>query len=150
MAAASNVALSSFLIEELRRRFPRRYFVVGNAPDPLITFRFEHMQVGDLRVLEDGDEAIVEIGDITHGHFAHYDEAAGIEDRRKRVVNDVVEFLAALFEDRVLLWAHAENGSGGFEVLETPPDRMPPDRDVNWYVWSGPLQNKLGTERSGR
>jgi hypothetical protein len=128
------------LIDQLRRRIPSRPFVVGTPPEPLVTFRAAHVQVGSLRVLGDGDELIVEVGELTHGHFACYDEAATPDERHLRVIHEVVGFLVALFEERVLLWAHEANGSGGWEILEAPPDQMPPDQDVNWFLWTGPLR----------
>ena len=128
------------LIEQLRAHFPDRRFVIGNGPDPLVTFEPQHPEVGEVRISEEDAEAIVAIGDITHGHFACYDETKDADAKRRFVVEGVVEFLGALFEDRVLLWSHVDGGSGGFEVLEVRPDRIPPDQDVRWFLWSGPLE----------
>ena len=62
------------------------------------------------------------VGCITHGHFACYDAAMDADAKCRFVVEGVVEFLEALFEDRVLLWSHTDGGSGGFEILHDRPD----------------------------
>jgi hypothetical protein len=137
--------IGELLIAALQRHFPERRFVVGSPPDPVATYKAAHRQVGDLTIYDDGAEATVDISEITHGHFGPYDGVADAAENARRVVDEVVWFVTALFDDRVLLWKSVDHGAGGWEVLEQRPATDPPDQDAMCFVWSGPLTRSRGT-----
>ena len=58
---------------------------------------------------------IVCIDDLTHGHFAEYEELPEAE-RERRIVDAVVGFLDALFADRVAVWGQANLGGGWYRL----------------------------------
>jgi hypothetical protein len=117
----------------------------GSPPGAVGVFPAAHPDVGDASVWADGDEAMVAVGSITHGHFGCYDEGLTTTQRRTRVVDDVVEFLDALFRDRVLLWKSPgpQPASGGWRRLghDSPYSLM--DGGDLTFLWSGPTPNPL-------
>ena len=100
-------------IEALARAVETRFPGVGVAlergkaeqpSDLSIVIPAAHPGVGELVIVDDGDEYTAFIGNVTHGHFA----SAG----------QVIEFLEWLFADRVLMW---KVWTGGGWRLETEP-----------------------------
>src|SRR6185295_18181831 len=105
------------LIPILEERFSSRRLSTGFPPDPIAIFPAIHPAVGNVSIWDEGEEATVAIGTITHGHFNPYDASIDDEQRAKLVAEDVVAFLEALFADRVLLWKSADGQSGGWQIL---------------------------------
>jgi hypothetical protein len=118
---------------------PGRYEAEGNL---VATFPAAHPEVGDVRVWDDGDEATVGIGDITHFHVNPYDSALSQTELEGWVAGEVVRFLHLLFEDRVLLWKGTKGGSGGSKELDSPPTSVPVDPEKQWFLWSGPIRER--------
>ena len=56
------------------------------------------------------------VDDLTHGHFAEYDDQMPEAERERRIVDAVVEFLGALFADRVAVWGQANVGGGWYRI----------------------------------
>jgi hypothetical protein len=91
-------------------------------------------------IYDDGDEATLCIGEITHGHFNPYDASLTADELASIVVRDLIGFLDKLFTDRVYLWRAKSGGAGGWRVLkdgETVPS-TPPDHHA--FLWCGPLK----------
>ena len=127
--------IRDLLLPALRTKFPDRPFTVGTPPDPIATFPAAHPDVGDLVITDDGAEATVFVGDLTHGHFGPYDQTSSPAQVADRATDEIVDFLALLFADRVLLWS-VPGHSGGWRLL-THDGREPP-RQANTFLWSGP------------
>ncbi len=132
------------LIPALEERFPGRGMcVAGGRPalahDRSIDFPAVHPEVGDVVVWDDGDEATVCIGAITHGHFNEYGEGPTTAEREASIVRQVVGFLDALFSNRVLLRPALGGSAGGWRLVDAPPEKARPSWIRRWYLWSGPL-----------
>jgi len=114
--------------------------VFGEPPAPEATIVFPYPEIGPVEICDDGDEVTVFIGRVTHGHFGCYDESLTEEEKQKKIVADVIEFLAALFADRVVLLRIFRGWSGGWRVLR-PHEQ--PRRSWFWeqFLWSRPLRN---------
>ena len=131
------------LVAAFEPRFPDRGMRLERsaiAPDrtfPDIVFPARHPHVGDLVISDDGDEATVYIGAITHSHFGSYDESLSAERAAERIAADVADFIELLFADRVLLWKAF--GAGGWHRVEKPATVSPRSWFRKWFVWSRPL-----------
>ena len=121
---------------------------VGQPPDATVTFPAAHTEVGDVSVWDDGDEATVMVGEITHGHFNPYHSTLTEAEVARRVTDMVVDFLESLFADRVVLWCSENRRSGGWRVLHETPREAPTGLSGCVYVWSGPLPSKRPEEIS--
>ena len=89
-------------------------------------------------VADDGDEATLFIGELTHLHF---DCDAGEAAPETRVTNEVLEFLEELFADRMLIWKSRTTGADGSMPIEDARFFAGIKRDDLTYVWSGPVNN---------
>jgi hypothetical protein len=108
-----------------------------------VVFPAAHPEVGDVSIWDDGDEATVAVGEITHGHFNPYDASLTPEETANRVAENVVAFLGDLFADGVLLWKTPGSGAGGWRVLGLDHNFSLMDADALTYFWSGPAKNPL-------
>jgi hypothetical protein len=132
--------IRDYLVPALKDRFPERAFVFGEPPAPEATIVFPYPEIGPVEICDDGDEVTVFIGRVTHGHFGCYEESLSEDEKQKKIVADVTEFLAALFEDRVVLLRIFRGWSGGWRLLK-PHEH--PKRSWFWeqFLWSRPLRN---------
>ena len=102
--------LSQLLLPVLRARFPDRGLVAGEPPEPLRTFPGIHPGIRGVSIYDDGDELTVRVDDLTHGHFAEYTEGLSEPEREQCIVDSSVEFLDALFADKVVVWGQQHMG----------------------------------------
>ena len=132
--------LQDVLSAAIKQRFPEIEFTSHSPHGAAIVIWAKHSEVGDISIWDDGDEATVELGGITHGHVADYTPHTS-EDQAFRLISEaVILFLERLFADRVLFWKTA-SGGGGWRVLqdqEFPQVRSDPG--TQYYLWSGPLE----------
>ena len=127
------------LLPELRNRFLG--LEEGEPPGPVATFRAPHPGIGRVTVTDDGDEATVSAG-RTHGHFDGWERGLTIAERESRIVEDVVEFLSALFADEIVVW-EAERQDGWYWIEgDGKPIELPPG--AVGYTWSGPYEPPSG------
>jgi hypothetical protein len=130
------------LIPLLEEKFGSGSFSRGNDSKLIVSFPPVHSEVGELRVLDDGNEVIVEIGEITHGHFCSMNAAATKEGAEQEVVANVVDFLEDLFAGKYILWRTKQRGAGGWKHIDflSQDDKMPNvEIDAIYFTWSGPL-----------
>jgi len=127
--------LSSLLLPILRKRFAGRGLVEGAPPNPCAVFPGVHPGIRGLSIYDDGDELTVCVDDLTHGHFAECDDQLPEAELERRIVDAVVEFLDALFADRVAVWGQANIG-GGWYRIDLGGSGGPPG--IPEFVWSGP------------
>lgn len=129
------------LTSALQQRFPDVGFVFSYASQPFARLSPSCAELGDLEIYDDGDEATVSIREITHTHFNPYQQMPE-DDRDQWIADAVVEFLDALFADRILLYRTPDRRSGGFRRHDSPVDRSRPVAGMEQYrcfVWSGPV-----------
>jgi hypothetical protein len=133
----SIVHIRNALLTELTRRFGDESFLPGETPEDVAVFPAAHPAVGSVIVSDDGDEASVTIGTITHGHFNDFD--LPIEAAAPVIATAVAEFLERLFAGRVLLWKSRSGSSGGWRDLDE--DETPkPRRGAQTFLWQGPVE----------
>ena len=137
----SDKMIRDVLLPALQSKFPNRDFRTDDSQNAIGTFPCAHEEVGDVTIWDDGDEATVGIGDITHGHFNPYDENLTQEEVENRITQEVVAFLTDLFADRVLLWKSPDGGSGGWRILGDDGRYSIMDSNNLTYLWSGPVRN---------
>ncbi|MHC4645044.1 MAG: hypothetical protein ACYTBJ_06065 [Planctomycetota bacterium] len=89
------------LIPELEKKFGTGSFQTGESP--IIVFAAKHPEVGDVQIWDDGDQATLSVGDITYGHFNPYDRNLTQNQADHEATESVIDFLDALFSDKVLL-----------------------------------------------
>ena len=132
------VMIAQTLLAALRAHFPDRELRLGTPPEPVIIIPAQHLAVGDISIWDDRDEVTLEIGDITHGHFAAYD-ASSADELVQAVTDQVIAFLDTLFADQVLLWKARSGGAGGWRVLDAAhPFTYQLPADAACFLWSGP------------
>jgi hypothetical protein len=131
------MSISSTLIPILTERFPGRGLRVGTRPDPIAVFPSALVDIGELSIYDDGDEATISIQNITHNHVNPYDESLTSEQREKWITENVVDFLTMLFNDEVLLWSVNKGFGGGgcqYPFEGVIPDGIRPDASV--FTWA--------------
>jgi hypothetical protein len=127
--------LSSLLLPILRERFPGRGLTEGERPGPCARFPGIHPGICGVSIYDDGEELTVCVHDLTHGHFAEYDNELPDAERRRRIVDAVVEFLDALFSDQIAVWGQANVGGGWYRIGLGGSGGRP---GIQEFVWSGP------------
>jgi hypothetical protein len=93
--------ISEILVPALLQRFPDRGIRTGVPPDPIAIFPAADARVGDVHIWDDGDEATVAIGSLTHTHFNPYDQTLSPQRVAERVTEDVIQFLKDLSSGQV-------------------------------------------------
>jgi hypothetical protein len=135
------MTLGDLLIPRLHEQFPGQRFREGISPSPVALFAAAHPDVGDVSIYDDGREAIVSIGAITHGHFADCDSSLSDEEAAREAADQVLDFLEKLFADRVILWKSPGGHSGGWQVMDRGEDFTLLNSEDTTYLWSGPVKN---------
>lgn len=130
--------LRDHLIAALKHDFAHVPFVYGTAPKPMATVTSPCAEVGDLYIYEHGEEATVGLSEITHGHFDCYGKTLSDEERASGITEQVIDFLRALFADRVLLYRTPNRGMGGWRRLDLSPESRERDTRCEYFLWSGP------------
>ena len=123
------------MLPALRARFPNRAFVLGRAPTEIATFPAAHPGFGDLVIHDDAHEATIVLGTLMHTHIGSHYSTRTPEERDRAVVEDVLEFLNDLFEDRIVVWC-VPGKSGGYYYIGRKSARVP--QTATMFVWSGP------------
>ena len=122
--------LSDRLIKAMRSAFPDRGLIVDQTANGCLKFPAIHEAVGDILVFDDGDEFTIVFGNFTHSHVSCYDENLTDEEKKTRLIGDLVETLSALFNDQIVMWG-SNQGSGGWYRRDS--ESMP--RHGTHFVW---------------
>ena len=128
------------LIATLSRRLPDHSMSVPGADGCIASFRSPHPDVGDLMIVDDGDEFTVFIGNITHCHFELDDELEPPAIAHEQAVRTVVDYVEAILTDQIEFYGGGTYGGS----------RPRSDKPRGWlsrmllgsttYVWSGPIK----------
>ncbi len=125
------------MITALRGRFPSVEFKIEQE-DKSIRIPAKHPEVGDVIIWDEGDEATVGIGDLTHLHLNPYDPSLSDDERNARIADHLIWFVEALFDDRAYFLCYP-GGAGGSTVVEKG-GRFTVPEGATAYTWSGPYQ----------
>ena len=129
------------LIPALRESFPTESFIFSEPPQPIASLPAPYPEIGRLDIYDDGDEATVDLTEITHGHFSCYDTDTTTEQREAMITADVIDFLHALFSDQILLYRTPTRSMGGWTRLDLSPESERIRRDREYFVWTHPFHN---------
>jgi hypothetical protein len=95
-------------------------------------------EFGSLEIVEDDSEFIVVVGNFTHWHVGYYgDELSGVE-KTASIVDDVIDFLHNLFNDKIVVWV-SHTGGGGFMYRDDLQSQKMLCSDRQQWLWSGLL-----------
>jgi hypothetical protein len=125
------------LVSKLRARLPDRQFDVVTSPTPSIVFPASHPEVGPVEVHAENGEFTVHLPKFTHSHFPNYDKDLPQAQVVDKMADDVVEFLARLFADEIVLWGNGQ-GAGGWYPRNKKQCFLSRWLKRKTYVWSGP------------
>lgn len=128
------------LIPALKSEFAGWEIAFDAPPQPIATFPAAQKAVGKVLIYDDGEEATIYIENITHGHFSPYNETLSEGQRDKIVTDDVIDFLKALFSDRVLLHSSADNHIGGWTRLDLKEGPVELSESFRYFLWSHPYE----------
>jgi hypothetical protein len=133
--------LGTSLRDEIGKRLGEHRPQFGEG-DQMATFACPSGALGDVVVEVDGPGAIVYVafpphwspaGRGTHGHFEDPDATPA------EVATYVVDFLAALFDDKYVVW-HSKRVDGWF-LASNPGKWLRPRRVLHAATWSGPWKD---------
>lgn len=130
------------LIPLLEQKFGVSSFTKSTDPNLIASFPPAHLDVGELRILDDGNEIIVEIGKISHGHFGSLNETAIREEAEKKIAEKVADFIEAVFQGKSILWLSKHTGAGGWKHVDHISDNdilSMFEKEAIYFTWSGPL-----------
>lgn len=127
------------LIAMLSRRLPDHPMSVPGTDGCIASFRSPHPAVGDLMIVDDGDEFTVFIGNITHCHFELDDELESPALAHEQAVNTVVDYVEGILTEQIEFFGR---GTYGGSRLRSGKPRGWLSRKLlgsTTYVWSGPI-----------
>ena len=133
--------ITETLVPELKRRFPNARVRLMPKTGIVAVFPAAHADVGELTIYDDGDEATIEIGKITHLHVNPYSNALTRAQRDHAIASEVLAFLGRLFADRVLLCVYANGMGGGCRDIPDGVEAEGLEAGSKYYLWSGPLKS---------
>jgi len=134
--------LKNAVADALVRQFGSKVKVNLNSRD-FAVFEAAHPEVGNVTIEEDGNEMIVSVGNLTHGHFGIYEPDLGVEEQETYIAESVIDFLVDLFDDKFYLFSSAGSGGWARSDFVKESDMLSPN--TRWYKWSGPVTRKLET-----
>lgn len=131
--------LSEHLTRTFRETFPELPFVFAEPPNPVATLEGPCEEMSPLQIFDDGDEATIWLGTITHSHFGNYEEGITEDWRHQYIAEEVVEFVRDLIANRIVGMSSLGGRVGGWRRLE-PGDPLPGSSPLkSQYLWSGAL-----------
>src|SRR5690606_31972051 len=114
-AEALNPMLKEAVINALKAQFGDSV-VINAESSEFAVFGARHSDVGNVVIKEDGNELIVSVGRITHGHFGSYEGTLSEAEHHDVIINTLFAFLHDLFADKVLLFT--ATWGGGWSLIE--------------------------------
>ena len=136
--------MREMVLDAIKRQFPDVVFEVLEGAQPFARLAAPYGGIGDLELHDDGNEVTIDFRHISHTHLNPYRKMPR-EALANWLAESVVEFLKALFEDRILLYTAVDGLQGGQQISEVPFSRSEPVAGMdgfNCYLWSGPVQRK--------
>jgi hypothetical protein len=124
----------------VRVNFPDSTVSYGESPEPIVTIAPMHPDFGTIEVIDDECELTVACGNFTHVHMSNYDEGISPEEREKRIIASLIDFLADVFTDRVEFWG-SHQGGGGCRLRKSQGPVSEFALGSATFTWSGPIKN---------
>ena len=127
--------IRDFLIPAIKERFPSASFSFDESPKPIASLLSPCEALGSVEICDEGFEVVVYLN-VTHGHFGCYDETLTEEGKEKQITHDVIKFLEALFEDRVVIWRFLGGVAGGWSRLRPNQQTPKPSMVRKQFLWT--------------
>jgi hypothetical protein len=134
--------LKDYLAPAIQSKFPDMEVRFGSPPDPVAVFPAKNPEVGDLIVWDYQGEAVVNIGEITHGHFDPFEPHQTQEKEDAEVTDSIIGFIEDVFADKYLFYKYRGSGGGGFQHLDYLDEPLTFHPDADYFVWSGRFEHK--------
>jgi hypothetical protein len=125
------------LVRSLESQFSSLRFVVDEEKHMVIIPSI-HEEVGSIKIEDDCNELIVIVGNFTHWHAGCYEKDLSDEGRAAVIVEDVINFLHDLFNDKIVMWGSRQGRGGFMYVDELQSQTSHTDKPQKW-LWSGLL-----------
>ncbi len=129
------------LFERLKSKFeemfPERKFEVKSTPNKTITIKPDYYEFGEVEIIDDGNELTLIAGNFTHGHFSCYENISD-EEKENQIVESAIDFLEAMFNDKVIFWG-THKGMGGWHRIDFDAN-FKEESGKEQYFWSGPVR----------
>src|SRR5687768_3456956 len=109
--------LATHIVTALSSAFPERAFIISSPPDPVATLDGPCGELSPLQICDDGDEATIYLGAITHGHFGCYEDGISGDERHRQIAENVVDFVRDLLSDRIVASSSLGGRIGGWRRL---------------------------------
>ena len=132
------VTIRDLLVPAIKEAFPNLPFSFSTSGNLVATLRAPFPEIGELQIYDDGEEATVGVSEVTHLHFNPLDATLTGERRARRIAEEVMGFLRALFADQVLLFRTPNRGEGGWQRLDVSSKLPALDSGREYFLWSGP------------
>ena len=132
--------LTAHITQALKTEFPEVPFVFPSPPDPIASLLGPCKEFSPLQICDDGDEATIYLGTITHGHLGCYDDDLTEDDKQRRIADDVTDFVRDLLSDRIVAMSMLGGVAGGWRRLSA--DEALPAHSIlkRQFVWSHALR----------
>jgi len=127
--------LTAHITQALKTAFPEIPFVFSSPPDPAASL-VGPCELSPLQICDDGEEASIYLGGITHGHLGCYDDDLTEDERLRKIADDVTDFVRDLLSDRIVAMSLLGGLAGGWRRLSA--DEALPARSImkRQFVWS--------------
>jgi len=117
---------------DFKKRFRKIRTRALKKHDICVEFDAPNAALGTLSVYAGEGHATLFIGDLAHGHFGSDEISAETASKA------LLDFLNDLFHDEVVVWANANQKSGGWFYAKHAPKRL--ERGTLAFLWSGPFR----------
>lgn len=134
------MSITEKLLPLIEKEFPDKNFAIGTAPDPILTILAPNEGLREIQVFDEGEEATIVFGTLTHSHFSCYEATFSPDQKESAISDDVVSFFRILFSDKVLLWISEDGKSGGWSRKEAG---LTARHNAKNFLWSGPLPEEM-------
>jgi hypothetical protein len=133
---------------QFTEKFPEQAFSFGEKNNAArLVIPAKHAEFGDIEIEQEGEELILVAGHLTHVHFASYNNELSPAETYTAILDEILDFLDNVFNDRVVFWSVHRSG-GGCYVVDADNDWSKSKLEGNEFVWSGPLASKMQLARS--
>lgn len=122
------------LVAEIERCFPNLEYST-DAENKEIMIPSGSAVIGNICITDDIHELSVFVGNFSHWHSSSTDP----DNATSIIVEQVVEFLRDLFQDKIVMWGSSESYGGFYstELDEAHQDTPLESESVRKYLWSG-------------